>query len=190
MHFAFQSIRGGRTCPAPRSARLRGPGRGDPCHRPSALEVRVYFCQSVQNLSTQNYRFAEIAMAHRNGFFHRTDLQGRGRIRNRPGTRRLTRPGTSKRVVVMTEAHMTYLVIFSGRNSSRVGAKMVGSSFESSSVMPLAEETLEPRSRHWSPVYLGIRKSEGGWARSLPSRSSALIVTDNQSKRRWVTPPG
>ncbi len=27
----------------------------------------------------------------------------------------LTRPGTSKRVVVMTEAHMTYLVIFSGK---------------------------------------------------------------------------
>ncbi len=87
----------------------------------------------------------------------------------------------------MTEAHMTYLVIFSGRNSSRVGAKTVGSSFESSSVMLLAEETLEPRSRHWSPVYLGVRRGEGGWARSLPSRSSALIVTDNQSKGRWVT---
>ncbi len=147
----------------------------------------MYFCQSVQNLSPQYYRFAKITTAHRNGYFYRTDLQDRGRIRNRPGTRRLTRPGTSKRVVVMTEAHMTYLVIFSGRNSSRVGAKTVGSSFESSSVMPLAEETLEPRSRHWSPVYLGVRRGEGSWARSLPSRSSALIVTDNQSKGRWVT---
>ncbi len=87
----------------------------------------------------------------------------------------------------MTEAHMTYLVIFSGRNPSRVGAKTVGSSFESSSVMPLAEETLEPRSRHWSPVYLGVRRGEGSWARSLPSRSSALIMTDNQSKWRWGT---
>ncbi len=84
------------------------------CHHPSALEVRVYFCQSVQNLSPQNYRFAEIATARRNGFFYRTDLQGRGRIRNRPGTRRLTRPGTSKRVVVMTEAHIDILSHFFG----------------------------------------------------------------------------
>ncbi len=65
----------------------------------------------------------------------------------------LTRPGTSKRVVVMTEAHMTYLVIFSGKFIQihpGLAPKTVGSSFESSSVMPLAEETLEPRSRHWS----------------------------------------
>ncbi len=166
---------------------MPGTLRRTPSRAGQGRSLSSYFCQSVQNLSPQNYRFAEIATAHRNGFFYRTDLQGRGRIRNRPGTRRLTRPGTSKRVVVMTEAHMTYLVIFSGRNSSRVGAKTVGSSFESSSVMPLAEETLEPRSRHWSPVYLGVRRGEGGWARSLPSRSSALIVTDNQSKGRWVT---
>ncbi len=178
---------GGELARYPEAHAFEGREGAIPVIAPLLWKARVYFCQSVQNLRPQNYRFAEIATARRNGFFYRTDLQGHGRIRNRPGTRRLTRPVTSKRVVVMTEAHMTYLVIFSGRNSSRVGAKMVGPERMSRSVTPLAEETLEPRSRHWSPVYLGVRRGEGGWARSLPSRSSALIVTDNQSKWRWGT---
>ncbi len=83
---------------------------------------------SLQNLSPQKYTFGKIATPRQNGSSYRAHLQDRGRIRNSPedGVPSPALPGTSKRVVLMAKARIRDLVVFLGRNSSRVYASTVG----------------------------------------------------------------
>ncbi len=85
-------------------------------------------------------------------------------------------------MVLMAKARIGYLVVFFGRNSHRVCAKTV------------VPERVSPCRTHLSPKDPGASSpplvtcrpqrpgSEGGWARSPPSRSLAFVVTENRSK--------